>query len=119
MRLYYILAAVLAILGAGARAWYRRWKNGRTIARLEAEKRQAQGRADVAIANREATVIVDERQAAGRDRGEAARTDAAVVEATTPNERIDAATAVLRRRKDDAAAKVRRLAGRPTPRGGS
>mgnify|MGYP001568869949 CR=1 FL=1 len=92
------LAGIVAILTAlgGVALWAWRALTRRKIARLEAERDQQRGRADVAVKTHEATVIVDDRQAAAREVADEARPDPAVVAATTPAERVDAATDLLR-----------------------
>lgn len=105
LRLKALLAAFLGLL-ASLLWWRRRAK----VAEVKAEV--AEGQRDVAIATHEATVIVDDRQAEARELADAAEHAPAVVAATTPAERVDAATDLLRSHPMNAATASRRAADR-------
>lgn len=106
--LYGILLAVAGILGYVGKLILQRRKalRERDAARLDA--RVERGRAEVAVEREKLVERVDADQAAARETAREAARDPAVLAATTPAARVDAATDLLRKR--ETAKKIGRLA---------
>lgn len=113
--IYTLLLAALGIVGTIGRLWWGKRKAESRAERAEVARDAATGRADVAEATIAVTAEVRAGQVAGREAAREAARDPAVVAATTPAARIDAATDLLR--KERTRGKIRRLA-EPRKRGG-